>query len=270
MINIVTALACEANPIIQHYRLKKEKQNYAFPIYTNDTITLIISGIGRTTAACAVGYMQALHNTTEPLAWFNVGIAGHKTRELGEGFLAHRITDAASGQRFYPFFTFDTPCITDEVISVDQAETEYADNAAYDMEAAGFYTAAMRFSTCELVHSFKVISDNLQESSANVTKQLGEQLIGNHLSLIDDVVKTIQQLQLTTTKMFHLPKDYQALLALFRFSVTQQNQLKQIMLRWHALKMKSVFECVDITGFDQSRQVLAAIESELKSEIYNV
>lgn len=270
MINIVTALACEANPLIQHYRLKKQKQQHGFPVYSNEEITLVISGIGKTASACAVGYIQALHNTIAPCAWLNVGIAGHKSRELGEGFLAHRVTDAANGQRFYPCYTFATPCVTDEVISVDRAETEYAHNAAYDMEAAGFYAAAVRFSTCELIHSFKVVSDNLMESSDKITKQLGEQLVGNHLTLIDEILKTMRRLQLTMEEMFYQPADYQALLAQFRFTVTQQNQLKQLTLRWNALKADSIFECIDISSLHKANQVLAAIKSQLDAETYGV
>ena len=266
MINVVTALACEANPIIQHFRLKKLKQPHAFPIYDNGHVNLIISGIGKSSAACAVGYLQSLINAPTPHVWINVGIAGHKSFELGTGLLAHRVIDASSWQRYYPGLTFQLPCDTVDVMSVAQAEMNYAQNCAYDMEAAGFYAAASRFSSCELIHVCKVISDNQHTSSQLVNKRLGEELIGNHLLLIQDVFHELAEIQKIVHDVYTLPDEYEELLATLRFSVSQQNQLKQLVRRWNVLMEQTLQDKLDLWQFDNARQVLAAMESELNSK----
>ena len=47
MIYIVTALAQEAIPLIQHFKLKKDLSHTKFDIYRNDMIKLIVSGTGK-------------------------------------------------------------------------------------------------------------------------------------------------------------------------------------------------------------------------------
>jgi hypothetical protein len=46
------------------------------------------------------------------------------------------------------------------VLTVERVEEEYAPPWVYESEAAGFFPTACRFSVAELVHCYKVISDN--------------------------------------------------------------------------------------------------------------
>jgi hypothetical protein len=276
MINIVTAMACEANPIIQHYHLRKSALNGGFPVYGNETITLIISGMGKYAAASAVGYLQAMTSQaanhmagfTTPHCWINVGIAGHKTMDLGTALLAHRVRDAAALQCFYPCFTFDLPCITADVISVEQAETTYAHEAAYDMEALGFCAAAGRFSSFELIHCLKIISDNQATSHEHITKHVGEELVGNQLLVIESVIHELGKIQRATAPMDLMPEDYQFLTERFRFTVTQKNQLKRLLQRWHVVETKKITEQLPIQDFKNAKQALLGIESHLRAKVF--
>lgn len=47
MIYIITTLFIEAKPIIEKYKLKKDKTSQKFQIFSNEKIKLIISGVGR-------------------------------------------------------------------------------------------------------------------------------------------------------------------------------------------------------------------------------
>jgi nucleoside phosphorylase len=276
MIHIVTALACEANPIIQHYHLRKSGYGFGFPVYSNEAITLVISGMGKFAAASAVGYLQAMPNpaakdvydSVKPHCWLNVGIAGHKTMDLGTALLAHRVSDAAEQQRFYPCFTFNLPCVTADVISVAQAETSYSADAAYDMEALGFCAAASRFSSFELIHCLKIISDNQTTSHEHITKYVGEELVGNQLLVIESLVRELEKLQYATTAMHALPEDYRLLTERFRFSVTQRNQLKRLLQRWHVLEQTQVAEHLPIQDFKNAKQVLLGIETHLQAKVF--
>ena len=47
-------------------------------------------------------------------------------------------------------------------------ETAYPKDAAYDMEAAGFYAQAAGLTTTDLVHVFKIVSDNRENPVSKV------------------------------------------------------------------------------------------------------
>jgi adenosylhomocysteine nucleosidase len=273
MINIVTALACEANPIIQRYGLKKSPHCGTFPVYKNGFMALIITGMGKYASATAVGFLQSLLNSAlvkteqavEPHVWLNVGIAGHKTLDVGTALLAQKISDLGAYQYFYPCFTFDVPCVTGEVITVDNAETQYPVDAAYDMEALGFCAAASRFSGFEMIHCLKIISDNASVSQERITRHLGEELVANQLPLLDALLGELRKIQAISAKMYILPQDYYALTQVYRFTVTQQNQLKRLLLRWRVLMGSPVKQEMDISQYNNAKQLLAAIENRLQS-----
>ena len=52
----VSALHCEAKPVIDFYRLKKSHEDNAFDLYRGDGMACIISGTGKiaSSAACAL------------------------------------------------------------------------------------------------------------------------------------------------------------------------------------------------------------------------
>ncbi len=276
MINIVTALACEANPIIQHYRLKKSPQARGFALYTNEAINLIISGVGPFAAASAVGYLQALLSSgvnpvfadNQSHVWLNVGIAGHRSMDLGTALLAHKVSDVAAVKRFYPCFTFDLPCASAAVISVPMPETAYESDAAYDMEAVGFCAAATRLASTELVHCLKIISDNHYHPHQYVTRQVGEDLVGNQLLVIESLVHEFTALLLAMPDVQGVAQDYCDLTAHLRFTVAQQNQLKRLLRRWRTLKKAPVGEHLAMTEYKDAKTLLQAMETALQSIVF--
>lgn len=277
MINIVTALACEARPIIRHFGLKKTPSEAAFPVYRNDTVNLVIAGVGKFAAAAAVGYLRGLPNPAAggaqegaaPQAWLNVGIAGHKSLALGTALLGHRISDVSGTCRFYPCFTFELPCATAEVITVERPERAYAADAAYDMEALGFCAAAARFSSFELIHCLKIVSDNSIHSHTNVTKQAGEDLVGGQLPVIENLMSAFEALRQATQCLQAPSQDYGLLTGLFRFTVAQQNQLKRLLQRWRLLENAPVYAHLPLQDFKNAGQVLLAMEARLQSRTFH-
>ncbi|HEX19439.1 MAG TPA: hypothetical protein ENG78_01225 [Acidiferrobacteraceae bacterium] len=193
MIHIVTALPCEARPILDYYELAPLQQGGHFRIYGNEHCTLIVSGIGKLAAAAACEYLGALQ-ASQRGAWLNIGIAGHRDYHIGDAFLAHRITDHTQQQDWHPSIIFDPPCPTEHMISVDTAETSYTRPALYEMEAAGFYASAIRFSPAELVHCYKVISDNASSPTDRISPRQVEALIQDKIPQITSIIATLQQL----------------------------------------------------------------------------
>lgn len=193
MFNFVVALPCEATPIIQHYGLKKITDR-AYKIYAKDPVYLIISGIGKTAAAAATAYLHALQHSTLYPAWLNVGIAGHQSLDIGEIFLAHKITEHSTNKTFHPEVAFSPPCEISDLITTDHAESEYPLAVAYDMEASGYFSAATRFTIPELIHSTKIISDNETNLAETITKSGVSELINARLETIDAIKKLLESL----------------------------------------------------------------------------
>lgn len=234
MIHILTALPCEARPLIAHYGLNGRQGNNGFRIFENDRLRLIVAGVGKCAAAVACGYLQGAA-PAQRHAWLNLGVAGHATLAAGTAVIAHKVSDAASGRCWYPPLLFPAPCPTLELITVERPENDYPDDAAYDMEAAGFYAAASRFSSLELLQAFKVISDNRTQPADALTAERVEALIGDRLDDIDALIQALTGLETALARQSTPPETLQPFLQRWHFSVAQQHQLQRLLQRWQAL-----------------------------------
>lgn len=191
MIRLVVALPAEARPLIQYFKLKPPAFHGLFPIYRNDQITLVISGIGKMAAAAATSYVHTVSGEHRNCAWLNVGVAGHAYRNCGQGLLANRIMDKTTGQCWYPHNLLGLPFEDASLVTVDIPETEYPGEMMYDMEAAGYCFAASRSSSSELIHCYKIISDNRCVSTATVTPNRIGQLMIDHLENIGTLLQKL-------------------------------------------------------------------------------
>ncbi len=257
MLHIVTALPCEAKPLIKQYRLNGRQAENGFRIYENQQIRLIIAGIGKCAAAAACAYLQGAEPQGKH-AWLNLGIAGHGDLNIGEAIMAHKVTDATTGKNWYPAMPFNHPCPTATLISVDQPQTDYCANTAYDMEASGFYATASRFNSGELVQVFKVISDNHANSAEQVSAQLTEQIIAARLDDIDALIQQLFKLE-QQQQMSPEIKQFQQH---WHFSVSQQHKLQRLLQRWLA-RSQTAIKADDFSNKKNSKAVLQALEKQI-------
>ena len=232
---LVTALTAEATPLIQHYRLEKVDSNPMFPLYRNDTIYLVVSGIGKTLAAAATAYLHTKSGELPNQPFLNIGIAGHQRAITGAPRVASRITDQSTGQTWYPSQIIRGSIERSPLITVETVERVYAEDAAYDMEAAGFYPIAWHASTAELVQSLKVISDHPGDLVADLDLHRIEGLIGDCIDEIDSLVKALQGLAGIVAST--IPESYtlEPFVERWHFSVTQRHQLRRVLERWAVL-----------------------------------
>ncbi|MFQ5351318.1 MAG: hypothetical protein ACE5EG_12825, partial [Thermoanaerobaculia bacterium] len=175
MIRLVVALPAEARPLIRRFGLEWVDDG-ELTVWRAERISLVVSGVGRKAAVAAVATLAAGEGPRE-CAWLNVGIAGHRTLAVGEVVLAHKVVDAGGGRAWYPPLVFEPPCGTATVTTVDRPETGYPKETVYEMEAAGFCSAAARFSSAELIQVVKVISDNAAAPPERLTARRVEELI---------------------------------------------------------------------------------------------
>ncbi|HOA96164.1 MAG TPA: nucleoside phosphorylase [Acetivibrio saccincola] len=167
MVFIVTALKIEAEPLIEHFNLKKDMDIHLFPVYRNPDITLIISGVGKVKSAMAVTYLLSTHQTTLQDVLLNIGFCGTNNRKYSVGTMVavNKVTDMDTNIDYYPdvFIKENIPfaglCCYSRPVAQDMVQEEK--EVFCDMESAGIMEASKKFYYAHQVILLKIISDYL-------------------------------------------------------------------------------------------------------------
>jgi len=169
MILIHTALQCEAQCIIEYYKLKKT--NSQPKIYSNEDILVLIGGIGKDNTLNKLTHIFTTYSITKAI---NLGIAGCSDLNTPIG----------------SFFTTLNHLIDieyKELVTVDLAQTKNNnDNMLYDMEASYFLEVVQKYLTKENIEILKIVSDHLDNTRPN--KESIKSLIRFHLDKIVAIV----------------------------------------------------------------------------------
>jgi hypothetical protein len=207
MLRFVVALQAEARPLVERFGLAAVGES-PFPLYRGEEAWLIVSGQGKAAAAAATAYLHLAAGGAPGRAWLNVGLGGHGLRPLGEGVVAHKISDAASGVSWYPQIVIDSPSPTAPLLTVERVEEEYEPPWVYESEASGFFPTACRFSVAELIQCYKVVSDN---PDATLARRMSgpdvEVLIGRNAGKIETFARGLAGLarELEAIRAYPLP-----------------------------------------------------------------
>lgn len=265
MINLIVALSEEARPIIHYYRLKRLHHLHAFPVYGGDDLRLIVCGMGNLAAATATGYLAGVLGRNMDMAWLNIGIAGSKNLPVGQAALAHQITDMTRQQHFYPTLCFEAPMKTAAIQTVAVPVTDYAEGIVYDMEAAGFYSAAMRFSTTELIHSIKVISDNETLDVNNISSADVVSLLEQNMAAVSAVVDALLDKVAALNADIRGEQETEFIRSRFYLTVSQQTQLQTLLQNWFALTDTSPLAILNIDSIKTSKALLKELQCKLEN-----
>lgn len=266
-INIVVAHPAEAKPLCAMLNMLAVAVAAPYRIFGNDEgVSLIVSGMGKLDSASATAYLAGLQAALPACVWLNIGIAGHGTAAIGAGLLAHKITDAATGKSFYPHQLFKSQT-TSEIISVDVPEQNYPRDAAYDMEAAGFYASASSVAPMELVHAFKVISDNPQQTLEKFDIAQVDGLITSQRDRLHALLRELNALLGIYRSAYFLPDEYSTLLGKYAFTVSQKAQLKRLCERYHALEFDAELKEFSEKVFGTSRHLLTAMQTHIAQQV---
>jgi hypothetical protein len=233
MIHIFCALPCEAQPLIQHYKLSELKQFNLFRIYqsNNKEISLTITGIGKINTAASVSYHHACLNTNASDIWLNIGVAGHKNKAIGESCLINKITDENSNTHWYPQIIFKAPCASTGLITLDKPSDNYQD-VLFDMEASAFYEMAIRLGTAELIHCYKIVSDNVEQSTSTVNADKVKTLISTQIKTVDVIINCLKPLSLELQNTNSEPEYFQQFLEKWHFTQSENIQLARLLRQW--------------------------------------
>ena len=273
MINFVLALQAEARPVIDHLKLKKLQTWQPFPIYASDNYRLVISGTGKCNSAAATAWLASLQirpTSQQNTVWVNIGIAGHKERSLGDAMCCHKITDESTQRSWYPV-QIKSPLKSSNILTHDRICTNYSDDSLHDMEASGFYSSALRFTTAELAQCVKIVSDNSNNSIENIDKDTAQRLVNGNLQELIYFSEALKELSLE-----HLPIDTQSLMqsitGKWKFTVTQQRQLERLLQR-HAVvdgDSDQLLRMIDSQQITAASQALHSITEELNQRAVEI
>ncbi|MCB1037190.1 MAG: hypothetical protein KDD47_25400, partial [Acidobacteria bacterium] len=201
----------------------------------------------------------------ECLAFLNFGSAGHPHRAVGEVLLAHEVRDGGSGRKWFPPFCFALPCATDRVTTVDRIERAYGEETLYEMEASGFVETAQRFTTSELVHCVKFVSDNAEQRVEDLDLPRVGELAEASLDTLLELVGQVRALARTVEKSHSLPEVPDGLWQRWHFTVTQERQRHRLLSRWRALQPEQPLPEDLFSGARSSREALAVLEKAVEA-----
>lgn len=193
MIYVVVALAAEARPLVSHFRLQKVDELEPLPIYRRADLALIVAGVGKDSMAASVVAMAEAIPPGEHSAWLNVGVAGHRDREIGTAVLVEQVIDEGTGTPFPLSPPPDVHLQTGEVRTVEHVETRYETEALYDMEAAGFCRETADLTSAELIQVLKIVSDNRSSGTLCVSAHQVQGLVEENLPEIDRLVSSLHR-----------------------------------------------------------------------------
>ena len=191
MIYIFSAFYAEAKNIIDHYGLKKEKspETVRFDVFANDSIRLVITGVGEINAAAAVSNIGGAYGISPDDEILNVGCGAGFGNEtcLGSIFLGNKLTEQMTGRTFYPDMLMKTNLMECEIVTVTRVLNEGSDSVVYDMEAAAVYQAAALFMGPHHMHFIKLVSDageRIDQSKITELFALQEEKICGYIDML--------------------------------------------------------------------------------------
>jgi len=260
MLNIVCALHCEAKPIIDFYKLSA-LSDCVFPIYSNEQINLVVTGIGKVDTAAAMAYLFTKTLEQKNSAWLNYGIAGHKNAMLGDWFNVNKITESSTAINWYPSRFQNIDCLTASLKTVDNPVSLYEPEKLYDMEASSFMSTALKFSGIELIQLMKVVSDNEESHLVEINKKHVQKLLLKNLDPLISMIAVLQQHKKDFDEIYAVDDFYMNLLEKWHFTQYQKKEVERLIQRWKAICNKD-----DTDGLEKcqdAKQVIAWYKMQL-------
>lgn len=130
-------------------------------MFANESIRLVITGVGEINAAAAVSNIGGAYGISPDDEILNVGCGAGFSSDicLGSIFLGNKLTEQMTGRTFYPDMLMKANFRECEIVTVARVLNEGCDSVVYDMEAAAVYQAAAFFVGPHRMHFIKLVSD---------------------------------------------------------------------------------------------------------------
>jgi len=177
LLYIIVALKPEAQAFVDKYKLQKSKLKN-FTLYSNESMRVIISGLGVTNATNATQTLINHYDITDDDIYLNIGICGADIKYPIASLLE-------IGTINYDGITYSFKEGKEAIVCVDEAVKEQI-YPLVDMESYGFYDAVIHNPAIKKYHIFKVVSDNFEPHK--VTKEYTKSLVFNAIDAINIII----------------------------------------------------------------------------------
>ena len=239
-------------------------------MYTSPDKThwLVESGIGRVNASAAVMCLYYASGARAHGSWLNIGIAAHQDIAIGDARVVHQIVDASTKRTGYPIQVFDVPTATECLTTVDRVQQHPEPGTLYDMEGAAFFDVASRLSSAERTMLIKIISDHGMTPGTYPTREAVSRLVEGQMELIETVATELLNLSEEEARRLAPPHGFDALIGSFRFSVSLQHQLRDLLRRYQLLNPGPRVDEI-VHGAQNGREVIRRLKDALDGHLVN-
>lgn len=248
---IVCALPCEARPLVQALELRPDG---SAGLRRNRSVALQVGGVGAERAAEAVDGLAG--HADACTCWLNVGCAGGRGT-IGELVAAHKVS-RAEGEVWYPQFPFPVEEPTAEVRTVPRPETSYPEPVLYEMEAAGFYAAAIKRASLERVQVLKVRVDSPEHPVDRLTTAGISDHVRGHSDAITAWIERLAAVARSVRARRPAHELTDAYLDRWHFTASQRVLLDRSLERLYALSVVPP-PAIDLAAKD-AREAIAALD----------
>lgn len=256
MIYLIMAMPIEAKPIIDFFNLKKSSVITKFQVFSNDNITLLISGVGPFKSCIATTFFLSHFELKKDDYIINLGIAGCKSKKesIGDIFLCNRLKNNSSQRFFYPDMifnhpfkeasleSFSTPIYSGENLSLD----------LIDMEGAAIFEAANYFVENHQIFILKIISDFLN----SVDSSSIESLIKKNLPILTDFFSFLIEKTPSETPFFTKKEENLIEKTILKLNLTKSMQVKFF----------DLIKFYKLNGFDLNPLLNPLLNREIKNK----
>jgi adenosylhomocysteine nucleosidase len=190
MIYIITALDAEARPLVENYRLKRDR-SLPYTLYRNEEVVLLVCGVGKANAMMGVSALLGWRIPDAEDILINIGICGAPLDyPIGEALLIHQIFDG--DRHYYPDILYPHTLRETSMKCVDAPQSTLSDYPI-DMESSAIFQSAERFFKLHQMAYLKIVSDHCTPES--VTKEGAMALLHSHLKTLDSLISNLQAIQ---------------------------------------------------------------------------
>ncbi len=166
----VIAMQKEANKIIEHYNLTKQKENF----YQKENISLVITDVGRNNVTKTLLELLNTYNMKDSII-INIGLAGSNNLNIGEiievnNNYGYHFDLTPFGDKLY--HTTNSPYKLDTINELKQIDCYTSDGFVQQTNIKETCVFDMELNTITLfphkkIHSIKIVSDTLDASRYN-------------------------------------------------------------------------------------------------------
>lgn len=228
MIHLIVATQLEANPLIKSFDLKKNISEGDFDFFSNDKYSLTITGIGKINSAIGVTHTFFKFKKKNNI-WINIGFAGIDKYKIGNLYLVNKVTDNDTKKSLYPIFITDHKIEKKNCITYGLVNKKYNDSLS-DMECSGFFSSANRYSTKEIIHSLKIVSDNKKEEIKLSDKELINCIFQKNIPKIKKFILDIEKVwELFFKKETYINNKIDNELQKFKYTFSEAIQMKRLL-----------------------------------------